>query len=156
MLVSMTSMKVATITETAISRCRRGSTTPALLHSHFWFDGPSGAQSLAVLLAWLEANSHRQLNDLHVIPGGIFRRQQAESCSRRAGHDFDEAIEILAQRIHMDGYGLQRVFQAERNDRSCVIALRYTPRGPVCDCKSTMERIPTPALNQVSAFPLAC
>src|SRR3954469_14147476 len=97
-VVSSTSMKVANITDTAMSHgliCFTGADIS--LRVHRGNDRHPGAQLAIRILPGVEHDLHRDaLNDFDEIAGRIFRRQQAEAragCGRDALH---VSVEFLA------------------------------------------------------------
>src|SRR6516162_4474572 len=63
------------------------------------------------LLTLIEHDLHwNALNNLYVIPGRIFRRQQAEAGAGGRSDAVDATLQALAaKRIHRNGYGLARM-----------------------------------------------
>src|SRR6185295_1165096 len=114
-VVSKTSIKVPNITATAIIQgltwgmdelcC---SITLPLLHSDFDQHRHAGPELALDLLAFIENNFHRNaLHHFHVITGGVFRRQQAESCARSVSNAVHMPLENAASVcVHRDTRGL--------------------------------------------------
>ena len=111
MLVSSTSMNVASVTVSAmiqgltagrqclvrIPSCGRG----AHFTSTFGFDRHSRAQQMVIVRAWIQHDLHGQtLHNLHVVAGRILRRKQAESRAARAGDTVHLPFVFSAVGVH--------------------------------------------------------
>src|SRR5690349_5066546 len=67
-------------------------------------DRHSRTQAVQSGLILIESDAHREaLHHLHVIPAGVFRRQQAGDGSGGSGEAFDVAAEILTVGIDANG-----------------------------------------------------
>ena len=81
-----------------------------LIQTHRGFDRHAGAQLIKVFLAGVESYADgKALNHLHVIAGGILRRQHAGAGTGNGGHAFYGSIEYMAQGVNVDSNGLARV-----------------------------------------------
>src|SRR5271156_3954849 len=76
-------------------------------HPHGRLHRHSRAQPMVRVLARVEANPHRQaLNDLDIVAGRVFGRQQAVELARRAGYTLDVAVVVAPCSIDVNLDGL--------------------------------------------------
>ena len=64
---------------------------------------------MILVLARIEHDLHgNALHHLHVIAGGVFRRQQAEARAAGAGDAIHVPFDIRGEGVHGDGHALAR------------------------------------------------
>src|SRR6188472_2300842 len=106
-VVSRTSMKVANITAMATIHglTWRCSADMGLLQVHRREHGHARAEQVLRILTRIEHDLHRHaLDDLDVVPGRVFRREQAEAGPGGGGQAVDLALEDSpAECVHLDG-----------------------------------------------------
>src|SRR5277367_2568379 len=66
-------------------------------------DGHAGPQQMILILTWIEADSDgKALDDLDVVAGGVFRRQQAEFLAAGARQRLDIAAIFAAEGVDVN------------------------------------------------------